>query len=264
MVDQAIVEKPVENLPATTGGFRSIIEKAAALDNVDVDKLERMMAMQLQWEERQARKLFDEAKARASQKLKNIKIEKTRSVSYDIDKNDKSKGQKEAFKFAALEDIDKLIAPVLAEEKIDVSYKIEPCALAGWHTIVCWLEHGGHREPYPMPMPLDTSGGKGNAQAMGSTQTYGQRRALCGAFNIITIGMDDDGMGGNIDDAQAKNIKDMMQGLELDAGKVLRFLKYMKAESVEKILFKDYRKATSFLEEKLAKKKAGDKNANPA
>ena len=76
--------------------------------------------------------------------------------------------------------------------------------------------------------------------------------------------MDDDGMGGNIDDAQAKNIKDMMQGLELDAGKVLRFLKYMKAESVEKILFKDYRKATSFLEEKLAKKKAGDKNANPA
>jgi len=237
------------NLPAV-GGFSSIIEKVAMMENIDVDKLERMMAMQMQWEERNARKLFDEAKARASAKLKHIKIVKNRSVAYDIDKTNKDKGQKVAFRYAALEDIDKLISPVLGEENIDVSYKIEPNALPGWHTVVCWLSHAGHREPYPMPMPLDTSGGKGNAQAMGSTQMYGMRRALCGAFNLIPVGLDDDGMGGAIDDSQAANIKQMIKDSGADTA---GFLKYMGVPNVEEIMFKDYRKATSVLEEKKKK-----------
>lgn len=233
-------------------GFLSIIEKAASLDNIDVDKLQKMMEMQLQWEDRNARKLFDEAKARASTKLKHIKVVKNRSVAYDLVKGDPSKGQKEAFKYAALEDVDKLIAPTLEEEKIDISYKMTPSAITGWLDITCWLEHAGHREPYPISMPLDTSGGKSNAQAVGSTQSYGQRRSLCGAFNIITIGLDDDGTGGPIDDVMAEKIKTLIKDSGADT---LRFLKYMATPNVEEIRFKDYQKAVSMLEEKLADKK---------
>lgn len=236
-----------EIVPAQQGGFMAIIEKAAALDNVDVDKLERMMQMQLKWEEVNARKMFDEARARVSAKLSHIKVTKTRSVAYDVEKGNKSAGQKEAFKYAALEDIDKLVRPILDEEKIVVSYDTEPCALAGWHTIVCWLSHAGHREPYRIPMPLDTTGGKGNAQAMGSTQMYGMRRALCGALNIITVGVDDDGAGGPITEEQAKEIKDGLKATGLDTAK---FLKTLKVESVEEIRTKDFGRAITAIDAK--------------
>jgi hypothetical protein len=56
IITQSITPAPApENLSVVQGGFMSIIEKAAALENIDVDKLERMMAMQMQWEDRQAR-----------------------------------------------------------------------------------------------------------------------------------------------------------------------------------------------------------------
>lgn len=243
------------------GGFLAIIEKASSLESIDVDKLAKMMEMQLQWEDRQAKKLFDEVKSRVSAKLSNIKVVKTRSVAYDIDKNDKSKGQKEAFRYAALEDIDKLIRPVLIEENLDVSYDVEPCALAGWHTIVCILSHAGHREHYRMPMPLDTSGGKGNAQAMGSTQTYGQRRALCAALNIITIGEDDDATGGAISAEQAKEIKDGLKETGLD---VVKFCQSLKVPNVDEIKIKDYGRARTAIDAKRYQilKKKGAENAN--
>lgn len=245
--------------PTPQGGFLAIIEKASQLDNVDVDKLSKMMEMQLQWEDRNARKLFDEARARISAKLSNVKVVKTRSVAYDIDKNDKGKGQKEAFKYAALEDIDKLIRPILDEEKMVVSYDIEPCALAGWHTIVCWLSFAGHREPFRMPMPLDTSGGKGNAQAMGSTQSYGMRRALCAAFNIITVGEDDDGAGGAITGEQATEIKTGFRESGMD---VAKFLKTLKVENVEAIRTKDYARVINAIKaKKFDNMKKEEKNA---
>jgi len=239
----------------TSGGFMSIIERAALLDDIDADKLEKMMKMQMEWEDRQARKLFDEARARISAKLAHVKIVKGRSVAYDIDKHNKAAGQKEAFKYAALEDIDKLVRPIMDEEGMTASYDVEPCALQGWHTIVCWLSCAGHREAYRMPMPLDTSGGKGNAQAMGSTQSYGWRRALCGALNIVTVGEDDDGAGGAITDEQAAEIKQALKETESD---VVKFLKYMKVESVEEIRTRDLKKALTMLESKKKQREAAN------
>lgn len=263
MIENTLPATEIVSQPAhvsSQGGFMAIIEKAAALDNIDVDKLERMMAMQLQWEDRNANKLFQEALARVSSRIGHIKVTKTRTVAYDVDKTDKAKGQKEAFKYAALEDIDKLVRPVLDEEKVTVSYDIEPCALPGWHTVVCYLSHAGHKEPYKMPMPLDTSGGKGNSQAMGSTQTYGMRRALCGALNIVPVGMDDDGAGGAITEEQAEQVKQGLKDTGLD---VIKFLKRMKVESVEEIRTKDFIVALAAIENKrYMNKKEAEKNPN--
>lgn len=238
---ELVADAPPVPVNSGAGGYMDMIDKLSnnpTLQSVEI--IERMMTMQERWEERNARKLFDESKARASQKIKHIKIVKTRSVAYDLEKGNKAAGQKEAFKFAPLEDIDKLIAPFLEEEKIDVSYKIEPCTIAGWHTVVCWLSHAGHREAYPMPMPLDTSGGKGNAQAMGSTQMYGMRRALCGAFNIIPIGMDDDGTGGPITTEQAAEIDVLIKQTGMNKEK---FLAKYKVEDVRDIKTKDHQNA---------------------
>jgi hypothetical protein len=79
---------------------------------------------------------------------------------------------------------------------------------------------------------------------------------------IVVVGDDDDGNGGTIDDVQAKTILALIKKAKVGP----KFLKYMKAQSVEDvgslkaavatIAARDYRKAISTLEEQIAKAEA--------
>lgn len=240
---QEIIEAPTNH----AGGFMAIIEKAASLENLDVDKLERMMQMQLQWEAGQAKKEWEAAMTRISARLADIRIRKTKSVGYDIDKNDKSKGQKEAFRYTPLEDIDKVVRPILNEEAMTVFYDTEPSATPGWHTVIVKMSHAGHTEMSRIPLPLDVSGGKNNTQGMGSTYSYGKRYALCAALNIITVGEDNDGAGAPITDEQAAEIK---QGLKDTGLNVEKFLQNLKVSCVEEIPLREYRRAMTAIDAK--------------
>jgi hypothetical protein len=116
-----------------------------------------------------------------------------------------------------------------------------------------------------MPAPLDTTGGKSEVQAVGSTNSFLRRYVACN-INIVVVGDDDDGTGGTIDEAQTETILDLIKKAEAGA----KFLKYMKALSVEEtgsleaavatISARDYRKAISTLEEQIGKAAAGDAN----
>ena len=110
-----------------------------------------------------------------------------------------------------------------------------------------------------MPAPLDTTGGKSNVQAVGSTNSFLRRYVACNIFNIVVVGDDDDGTGGSIDEIQVETIQDLMK--KAKAGP--KFLKYMKAQSVEEagsleaavatIAARDYLKAISTLDHQIAK-----------
>ena len=114
-----------------------------------------------------------------------------------------------------------------------------------------------------MPAPPDTTGGKSNVQAVGSTNSFLRRYVACNIFNIVVVDDDDDGNGGTIDEAQAKTIVDLIKKAKVGP----KFLKYMRAQSVEEvgsleaavatIAARDYRKAVSTLEEQIAKAEAG-------
>ena len=77
------------------------------------------------------------------------------------------------------------------------------------------------------------------------------------------VGDDDDGNGGTIDEAQTKTILDLIKKAKVGP----KFLKYMKAQSVEEagsleaavatIAARDYRKAITTLEEQIVKVEAG-------
>ena len=54
--------------------------------------------------------------------------------------------------------------------------------------------------------PLDTTGGKSDVQAVGSTNSFLRRYVACNIFNIVVVGDDDDGTGGTIDEAQTRTI----------------------------------------------------------
>jgi hypothetical protein len=210
---------------------------------------------------------YNAAKGRILKKLAGIKIVKTRSALCEIESGKRQRGAHEAFKYAPLEEIDKHLRPLLAEEEMDLSYSDEPCE-GGGILIRGRLKHlpSGHYEDSFMPAPPDTSGGKSSVQAVGSTNSFLRRYVACNIFNIVVVGDDDDGNSGTIDEAQTKTILDLIK--KAKAGP--KFLKYMKAQTMEEagsleaavatIAARDYRKAISTLEQQIAKAEAGRAN----
>jgi len=187
---------PPSDSPST---ILALIEQIALNPDADVEKLERMMAMYERLKAKEAELAYNAAKGRILKKLASIKIVKNRSVLHEFEQGKPQKGAYEAFKYAPLEEIDKHLRPPLAEEDMDLSYSDEP-RKDGGIVIRGRLKHlpGGHYEDSFMPAPLDTTGGKSNVQAVGSTNSYLRRYVACNIFNIVVVGDDDDGTGGTM------------------------------------------------------------------
>jgi hypothetical protein len=240
-----------------------LIERVALDPRAAVEKLERMMAMYERLKAKEAEFAYNAAKSRILKKLAGIKIVKNRSVLHEIEKIKPQGRTYEAFKYAPLEEIDRHLRPLLAEENMDLSYSDQVCE-GGGILIRGRLTHlpGGHHEDSFMPAPLDTTGGKSDVQAVGSTNSFLRRYVACNIFNIVVVGDDDDGTGGTIDEAQTKTILDLIKKAKVGP----KFLKYMKAKRIEEagsleaavatIAARDYRKAISTLEEQIAKTEA--------
>jgi hypothetical protein len=260
-------EQPVEPLHGPPSDSPStvlaLIERVVLEPRVDVEKLERMIAMYERLKAKEAELAFNAAKARILKKLAGIKIVKNRPVLSEIDKRRPQKGAAEAFKYAPLEEIDKHLRPLLAEEEMDLCYSDEPWE-GGGILIRGRLKHlpSGHYEDSFMPAPPDKTGGKSNVQAVGSTNSFLRRYVACNIFNIVIVGDDDDGSGGTIDEAEIQTIVELIRKAKVGP----KFLKYMRAQSVEEagsleaavgtIAARDYRKAVSTLEEQIAKAEA--------
>ena len=261
-------ERLVAPLPAPTldspSTVLALVDKVALDPRADAQKLERLTAMYERLKAKEAELAFNAAKGRILKKLAGIKIVKNRPALSEIDNGKPQMGLFEAFRYAPLEEIDKHLRPLLAEEEMDLSYSDEPCD-GGGILVRGRLKHlpGGHYEDSFMPAPPDTTGGKSNVQAIGSTNSFLRRYVACNIFNIVVVGDDDDGTGGTIDEAQTKTIVELIKKAKVGP----KFLKYMRAQSVEEagsleaavatIAARDYRKAVSTLEEQIAKAEAG-------
>ena len=245
----------------------ALIERLAVDSRADVAKLDRMMALYERLRAKDAELAYNAAKGRILRKLAAIKILKKRSALYEIENGKPQKSSYEAFKYAPLEEVDKHLRPLLAEEDMDLSYSDEP--LEGGSILIRGrLKHlpSGHHEDSFMPAPLDTTGGKSNVQAVGSTNSYLRRYVACNIFNIVVVGDDDNGMGGTIDEAQAKTILGLIKKAKVGP----KFLNYMRARSIAEagsleaavatIAARDYRKAITTLQEQIVKAEASHAN----
>lgn len=163
---------------------------AMAIDKgMNVEALEKLMALQERWEANQARKAFFEALG----KFQNIVPEllKSKGVAYD-------KTKPPTYYHATLSDIDRQIKPGL--EECGLSKRFEISDTKEEIRVTCIITHiGGHSESSTMMSYPDDSGGKNKIQSRGSTVTYLQRYTLIAALGLTTADMDIDGMMPGVD-----------------------------------------------------------------
>lgn len=151
----------------------------------DLDRLERLMQMQIEWEKREAEKAFHDAMAIA--KITAPDLTKQQGASFP------SKGGTTAYDYSSIGDINPPIVKWLAENGFNSNW--EPDQKGGVLGITCVLTHKqGFSKRYRLEAGHDTTGSKNSLQALGSTQTYLERYTLLGVTGLsIKDSRDDDG-----------------------------------------------------------------------
>lgn len=210
------------------GALLSAIVSLAKDPAMDIDKFDRLIAMQERMEDRQAERAYNAAFVKLQGRLPAVK--RNGALEYPVDKNRPDGPKRLIAKFARWEDIDRVIRPILTEAGFGLSFKIaQRTTEGGGLNISAVLRHeGGHTEVGdPMPVSLDTSGGKNNTQAYGSALSYGKRYAAFAALNLATEGDDDDGKGADkrfISPEQAAELRNLMKQASRDEGAFLERL----------------------------------------
>jgi hypothetical protein len=182
----AIVESQPDSQPQTEAtAMIRVIERAAANPDIDVEKMERLLAMQERIMDRNAKAEFNEALAAMQPELPVI----TRNGEI------LNKAGEVQSTYAKWEDINEAIRPILAKYGFALSFRTSSKETGV--LIRGILSKGGHAEDTDMFLPADTSGNKNNVQAHGSSTSYAKRYIAIALLNITTRGEDDDGQSAN-------------------------------------------------------------------
>lgn len=210
--------------------------------NLDLDKVEKAMALQEKWEANEARKAYHDAMA--GFKANPPEIEKDKKVSFGAGKA--------AYSHATLANVTDKINQALSAHGLSAAWGTAQDERG--ITVTCTITHKlGHSESTSLTAAPDNSGSKNAIQAVGSTITYLSRYTILCLTGLATVDQDDDGKGSEqsyISEEQHANITALMQEVGADKAK---FLSYMKVESLEKITIDRYNIAISALEAKRKK-----------
>jgi hypothetical protein len=238
----ATLEKPQEivvheappQVPAVRNDADSlmdIISRAASDETINIDKLERLMAMHATITERQALQVFNDAMANAQKEMRRIAADSNNSQTHS--------------KYASYAALDRVIRPIYTKHGFGLSFNTGEGPPEGCVRVVCDVSNGGYTRHYHIDMPNDGKGAKGGdvmtkTHATGSAITYGRRYLLTMIFNLA-VGEDDDGNAAGdtaekISDEQVENLKDMLTASGCSETNFLKWLRTNpKAKQVERL-----------------------------
>lgn len=202
----AQAEQPRPQYAMSANPTPSDLLRIATEQGADLDRMERLMAMQERWKENErkdkaeaARNAFNKAfaafKSEAIHIVKNIKIT-----------DGPLKNKSYADQFAVVD----AVTPALSKHGLSTSWKLTRDE-KDWLEVTCTLRHeDGYSETAAMGGPPDTGGAKNVIQARGSARTYLERYTLLSILGVAAQGSDDDGRGGAkaSADARAFEIRD--------------------------------------------------------
>lgn len=216
MSELAIVKNDVVAKPLNAITPMDMLQMAVS-QNADLDKLEKLMALQERWEANEARKAF--AEALTAFKSDPITIDKDKHVKF---------GNTE-YNHATLGNVCNVIGSALSRHGL--SYRWNTDQADGKIKVSCVLMHvKGHSESISLEAVADTSGAKNGIQAIGSTVSYLQRYTLLAITGTATQDQDDDG--------KSFGLKDIM-----DEGQLCDFIAAIEAATTLQEVSKIYLRA---------------------
>ncbi len=215
--------------------------RVAVQSGADLEKLERLLDLQIKWEANEAKKAY--VRAMADFKANAPKVTK-----------DKQNLQYKSM-YTTLGNMVNTVNPELSKHGLSASWDIFQ---NGVIKVTCKMTHKlGHSETAEASAPADTSGSKNAIQQIKSTITY--LKAV--TFESITglasseANLDDDGNGSRsietIDEKQALGISEYLTALEI---KEEKFCKFFKVESISDLPKSRYQEALAMLKAKEGKK----------
>jgi ERF superfamily protein len=162
------------------------ITQAAKDPTVDINKLERLMAMHEKIVARDSERAFNVAMVACQSDL--------RQVAPDAD-NPQTRS-----KYATYAKLDSVLRPIYTKHGFSLSFdEGEAPGKVETVRVVCYVAHtGGHTRTYHRDMPADGKGAKGGdvmtkTHAAGAAGSYGARYLLKGIFNVAIGEYDEDG-----------------------------------------------------------------------
>ena len=164
--------------PKETNGSASMIEiisRAARDESVNIDKLERLMAMHERMQAKQAESAYNASLAEMQDELPSIGERGSAAGRYT---------------YALWEDINTAVKPILKKHGFALSFSTD-CSDGVAVTGV--LSHkAGHKEETTIKLAPDASGNKNGVQAVASSVSYGKRYTAGALLNLTSHGEDDD------------------------------------------------------------------------
>lgn len=212
-------------LPPAT--MLELIYQAANNPNVDIAKMESLLAMKREIDADAAKKSYNQALKAAQEEMGVVGYNKTNSQTRSS--------------YATLEKIDAAVRPIYTKHGFSISYDTGD-APEGMIKVLCIVAHqDGHERTYKLDVPSDGKGAKGNdvmtkTHATGSGLSYGKRYLLTAVFNIQTGENDDDGNASAgivcVNEEQAAQIRQLIEETGAD---VRRFCDFYKVDAVTSI-----------------------------
>ena len=191
-------DEPPRRHVATVANPSDLLRMAVE-QGADLDRLERLMALQERWEANEARKAF--TTAMTAFKAEPLTIFKRKQVGYKT-----KEGDFVGYTHAELSDVTEVVAPAMARHGL--SYRWSVKQEGGRVNVSCIVMHQlGHTESVTMDAAPDNSGKKNAVQQIASACTYLQRYTLLAVTGMSTKGMDDDGESSGDADAAERRRK---------------------------------------------------------
>lgn len=175
----------------------AVIERAASNPDMDINKLERIIALREQMLARQSVADFNAALSEMQDELPAIAERGAAKVNGQV-----------RYTFALWEDINTAIKPVLKAHGFALSFRTD---FTDGVSVTGVLSHrSGHSEQTTIKLPADASGNKNAVQAVASSVSYGKRYTAGALLNLTSYGEDDDAYSAvdPIDPAWSQSIAD--------------------------------------------------------
>jgi hypothetical protein len=239
MSESSMIEVKPSEIQREAASILDVIARASRDPTVDVDKLERLLAIQERLLAEQRRTAYYAALARLQGRLPQIT--KAGNI-LDAKGNLRNK-------YAKIEDIDVAVKPYTSEEGFSFSFDSKA---GGQNTeYSCAMQHrDGHVEIKTLSLPLDTGAGRNNVQSAGSSLSYAKRYLLGMHLHLVTRDEDDDGNATSRAPITAEQAAHLRAELASAGGNEARFLNWLAVPTFEEVPAANYERAVRFIAEK--------------